>query len=186
MKSTATSSQTLIVNNVPPGSIMMWSGTGKPPNGWVLCDGTKGTPDLTDKFVYGSATPSLRGTTGGNTTTNQVTLKKENIPELTDIIDSSHSHAVNITSGSHNHGYASATMVAKTTQINFNMASSGDNIGLWMSHPPNGTTTASTVLIKGDTDPATALTATITVGQTSPTYIDITPGYLAMAFIMKK
>jgi hypothetical protein len=40
--------------NVPPGGIIMWSGTlATVPTGWALCDGTNGTPDLRDKFVWG-------------------------------------------------------------------------------------------------------------------------------------
>ena len=47
---------------VPAGGIIMWSGTVlNIPTGWVLCDGTKGAPDLRDRFVMGA------GTTIGNT-----------------------------------------------------------------------------------------------------------------------
>jgi hypothetical protein len=39
-------------SNVPQGGIMMWSGTiASIPTGWSLCDGSNGTPDLTDKFI---------------------------------------------------------------------------------------------------------------------------------------
>ncbi len=37
------------------GLIVMWSGAlDTIPDGWALCDGTQGTPDLTDKFVIGA------------------------------------------------------------------------------------------------------------------------------------
>lgn len=36
-----------------------------PPSGWVLCDGTSGTPDLRQNFVYFGTTAN-HGTTGGN------------------------------------------------------------------------------------------------------------------------
>lgn len=37
------------------GMIMMWSGTiATIPSGWYLCDGTNGTPDLTNKFIIGA------------------------------------------------------------------------------------------------------------------------------------
>ena len=40
------------------GMILMWSGTlGTIPNGWALCDGTKGTPDLRSRFIVGAGTP---------------------------------------------------------------------------------------------------------------------------------
>jgi len=42
-------------NGVPKGSIIMWSGSiASIPSGWVLCDGTNGTPDLRDRFVVGA------------------------------------------------------------------------------------------------------------------------------------
>jgi hypothetical protein len=41
-------------NLLPPGSVIMWNGTtGNIPEGWVLCDGQNGTPDLTDRFIFG-------------------------------------------------------------------------------------------------------------------------------------
>lgn len=37
---------------VPPGMISLWSGSiATIPSGWNLCDGSNGTPDLTDRFV---------------------------------------------------------------------------------------------------------------------------------------
>lgn len=37
---------------LPAGAIIMWSGDADNiPEGWVLCDGSKGTPDLTDRFI---------------------------------------------------------------------------------------------------------------------------------------
>jgi microcystin-dependent protein len=40
------------------GMILIWSGTiSSIPNGWALCDGTKGTPDLRSRFVVGASTP---------------------------------------------------------------------------------------------------------------------------------
>lgn len=39
----------------PSGVIMMWSGSvASIPSGWVLCDGTNGTPDLRDRFIVGA------------------------------------------------------------------------------------------------------------------------------------
>jgi len=37
------------------GIICLWSGSvATIPNGWHLCDGTEGTPDLQDKFIIGA------------------------------------------------------------------------------------------------------------------------------------
>ena len=41
-----------VVPSFPTGGIIMWSGTNASiPLGWSLCDGSNGTPDLTDKFI---------------------------------------------------------------------------------------------------------------------------------------
>ncbi len=40
---------------IPIGGIALWSGAIVDiPEGWVLCDGNNGTPDLTDKFIVGA------------------------------------------------------------------------------------------------------------------------------------
>lgn len=53
---------TLIVSNLdvtqssnimPKGVIVAWSGE-KVPNGWALCDGTQGSPDLRGRFILGA------------------------------------------------------------------------------------------------------------------------------------
>lgn len=42
--------QKQIQNLVPKGAIIMWSGTNIP-DGWVICNGDNGTPNLTNKFI---------------------------------------------------------------------------------------------------------------------------------------
>jgi microcystin-dependent protein len=69
--------------SIPIGGIIMWSGSlNAIPNGWHICDGSTGTPDLRGRFVVGAASgyynPGDRG--GANT----VTLSIANLP--------SHSH----------------------------------------------------------------------------------------------
>jgi len=57
------------VSGTPRGSILMWSGTlATIPTGWALCDGTNGTPDLRDRFIYGVSAAEEPGATGGATT----------------------------------------------------------------------------------------------------------------------
>lgn len=51
---------------VPGGFIGMWSGLAETiPTGWALCDGTNGTPDLTERFILGAGKGYTPGTTGG-------------------------------------------------------------------------------------------------------------------------
>lgn len=51
------------------GIICMWSGLLVDiPNGWALCDGTNGTPDLRERFVRGAPNAVNPGGTGGAAT----------------------------------------------------------------------------------------------------------------------
>lgn len=52
---------------VPTGAIIMWSGLATAiPDGWKLCDGQNGTPDLRGKFIRGSNGTNV-GEQGGST-----------------------------------------------------------------------------------------------------------------------
>ena len=52
---------------IPSGIITMWSGsTSDVPDGWALCDGNNGTPNLTDRFVIGAGNSYEVGATGGS------------------------------------------------------------------------------------------------------------------------
>ena len=62
---------------VPVGTIVMWGGTNIPSD-WALCDGTKGTPDLRDRFIVGAGSAYSIGNTGGTST---VKLTEEQMPE---------------------------------------------------------------------------------------------------------
>lgn len=46
---------------------MLWHGSiATIPSGWHLCDGTAGTIDLRDRFIYGAGALKAPGVTGGN------------------------------------------------------------------------------------------------------------------------
>ena len=62
-----------IRTDLPVGSIIPWFGKLiNLPEGWQVCDGTKGTPDLRDRFIVGVGSNYKLGDTGG---ANEVTLK---------------------------------------------------------------------------------------------------------------
>ncbi len=78
---------------VPSGVIVMWSGTlASIPEGWALCDGTQGTPDLRDRFILGVAAAENPGATGGATSHIHA---YSGVPSHThSITDPGHSHRI--------------------------------------------------------------------------------------------
>lgn len=116
---------------VPSGVIVLWSGTtGNIPSGWYLCDGTNGTPNLTDRFVVGAGGSYGVGNTGG---ANSVTLTTSQIP--------SHTHTFSGTTNSAA-AFSGANMLGNGSSIgqgagNLNHAYRGDGTH---SHTFSGTT----------------------------------------------
>ena len=59
-------------SSIPKGTILPWYGKSSDiPDGFALCDGTKGTPDLRNRFLVGAGSNYSLGDTGGE---DQVTL----------------------------------------------------------------------------------------------------------------
>jgi hypothetical protein len=72
---------TIAGSTVPQGLISMWYGAVNTiPNGWVLCDGRYGTPNLVDRFIVGAGGSYAVGATGGSSTQ---TLSSSNLPAHT-------------------------------------------------------------------------------------------------------
>ena len=78
-------------DSYPIGIIAAWIGTlANIPDGWLLCDGNNGTPNLLDKFIKGIDNTGELGNTGGA---------------------AGHGHTAN----AHNHSWASTSHVHATT-----------------------------------------------------------------------
>ena len=76
-------------NPFTAGMIIIWSGSiGSIPAGWVLCNGSNGTPDLRDRFVIAAGSTYAVGATGGSA----------------DAIVVSHTHTATVTDPGHTHG----------------------------------------------------------------------------------
>jgi hypothetical protein len=79
---------TAVTASFPTGGIIMWSGSiATIPAGWVLCNGTSGTPDLRNRFVIGAGSTYAVAATGGSA----------------DAIVVSHTHTATVTDPGHFH-----------------------------------------------------------------------------------
>jgi hypothetical protein len=108
---------------VPKGVILMWSGAIVAiPAGYLLCDGTNGTPDLRNRFVAGAGSSYAVNATGGasstgmagshthtiNGTTESLTVGTAAVQAgtgttvVTSVVPQSHTHTANLV-GDHQH-----------------------------------------------------------------------------------
>lgn len=156
------------VNNVlnslfPKGTIIMFNGLSSAiPDGWAICDGNNGTPNLIGKFIKAS---SQAGEQGGS---NEVTIGINNLP--------SHSHTITPSSltttsnGSHSHelGYS-----------NYSTESTGQSISVLNGELRTNTLAAGE---HNHTIDLSSLTISET-GQGQP--IQIQPQYYSLIYIMK-
>ena len=76
---------------IPIGGIFLWSGSiGSIPAGYVLCNGSNGTPDLRDRFVVGAGSTYSVDATGGSANAIVVT-HTHTFSETTSVI-AAHNH----------------------------------------------------------------------------------------------
>jgi hypothetical protein len=99
--------------SIPSGCILIWSGSiGAVPSGFLLCDGTNGTPDLRNSFVLGAGNTYAVGQTGGSA----------------DAIVVNHTHTATVTDPGHSH--------LTSHQSTFSLGGAAEAPG---GSPPNGT-----------------------------------------------
>ncbi len=141
------------------GMIMMWSGSiASIPSGWLLCDGTSGTPDLRNKFVIGAnADDSGAAKTSITGSATQSGGSK-------DAIVVSHTHTATVTDPGHNHG---------TSAENVHIEGSG-GFPLRRAETGSAVTTTNT----------TGITVSNSTEGSSGTNANLPP-YFALAYIMK-
>jgi hypothetical protein len=145
---------------LPTGLIMLWSGsTGSIPTGWLLCNGTLGTPDLRDRFIVGAGATYAVGVAGGSA--NAIVVSHSHSASNT-VTDPGHTHSLtnygSAQAGSDNGG--APTMVAT---------------GYSTTRNPNPTNSATTGISVGTTVNSTGV---------SGTNANLPP-YYALCYIMK-
>jgi hypothetical protein len=75
---------------IPSGVITLWSGSiASIPSGWLLCNGSSGTPDLRDRFVVGAGSTYAVNATGGNA---NATLVSHTHTATSTVTDPGHLH----------------------------------------------------------------------------------------------
>ena len=155
---------------LPSGVITMWSGTiATIPSGWLLCNGSGGTPDLRDRFIVGASADSggqsVTTITGGNTKTGG----------SKDAIVVSHTHTgTTSTAGSHAHSFVDALRPMA-------LASPSNTAGLGRLTYSIASTIAGP---HTDTQGSHDHTFTTAATGSSGTDANLVP-YYALAFIMK-
>ena len=141
---------------IPSGGIFLWSGSiGSIPAGYVLCNGSNGTPDLRNRFVVGAGSTYAVDATGGSA----------------DAVVVSHTHTATsvVTDPAHSH-----TMVAISSAI---LQGGGSQT------VPRDTGTDTTFTTNTNTTGITVATTNATAGV-SGTNANLPP-YYALCYIMK-
>lgn len=151
-----------LANGVPSGCILLWSGSiASIPSGWVLCNGSSGTPDLRNRFVVGAGSTYAVGATGGSADATLV----------------SHSHSVS--DPGHVHGVSDPGHV-HGIQGSIQTLGTAGSVGTWVnigSQNSYGATTG--ISIQGN---GTGIS--IASAGSSATNANLPP-YYALAYIMK-
>ena len=151
-----------IANGIPSGCIVLWSGSvASIPTGWVLCNGSSGTPDLRNRFVVGAGSTYAVGATGGSA---DATL----VAHSHSVSDPGHGHGVNDPGHTHSINYSSA--------INLDVGGIG---ALVLMGSTNTSAAATGISIQGS---GTGIS--IASSGSSATNANLPP-YYALAYIMK-
>jgi len=148
---------------IPAGLISMWSGSiGSIPSGWYLCDGSNGTPNLTDRFIIGAGSTYAVNGTGG---VSSVTLTTSNMP--------AHTHAATVTDPGHSH------------TLSISGGSSITGLGGSGASGWQGTNTGVTYVSTSGTNSSTTGVTVANASNGSGTSFSILNPYYALAFIQK-
>jgi microcystin-dependent protein len=143
------------------GMIMMWSGSiASIPSGWLLCNGSNGTPDLRNRFVVGAGSTYSVGGTGGS---------------------------ANATLVSHTHTVGTTSLTGQIRVISESFTASGSASGVFSKFGP---VTAQNTPINVDSGDASGVnfdathSHTLSTEGSSATNANLPP-YYALAYIMK-
>lgn len=162
----------------PTGIITIWKGSvATIPTGYFLCDGTNGTPDLTDKFIVGAGDTYAPDDIGGSASK---TLTNTELP--------AHTHTgTTDANGEHYHNIInedSANSIALNPLTTTNVLAKIGSMSPTSSNYVLGGTDTTPTLGVTSTDPDHTHTFT-TSSSGSGQAFDIRPPYYALCYIMK-
>jgi hypothetical protein len=145
---------------IPAGGIFLWSGSiGSIPAGYVLCNGSNGTPDLRDRFIVGAGSTYAVDATGGSADATVV----------------SHTHTATststVTDPQHNHSSPTNSVTGPGT----------GGGGRYIAGDGGGGNVNTTSVSTGIT---VGTTTTVATAGTSGTNANLPP-YYALCYIMK-
>jgi hypothetical protein len=189
---------------IPVGGIIMWSGSiASIPTGWALCDGSSGTPNLTDRFVVGAGSGYSVDATGGSA--NAVVVSHSHTASsistsITTITDPGHNHGITEPNGGQGHSHS----ITDPGHVHSGVINDSGNAGDGPGDPDDAdylrnTSSATTgisinnsttgIIINNDSTGITASTSTETTTTVDPQGVSGTnanlPPYYALAFIMR-
>ena len=122
-----------IANGIPSGCIVIWSGSvASIPSGWVLCNGSSGTPDLRNRFVVGAGSTYAVGDTGGSA--NAIVV--------------AHTHS--ITDSGHTHTYSKSKWSGEYNQLGGASPSNPNNFNAFDTTNTSSATTGISINSTGD------------------------------------
>ena len=125
--------------SVPTGCILIWSGsTGSIPSGFLLCDGTNGTPDLRNSFIVGAGNSYTVGQTGGSA--DAIVVSHTHTATST-VTDPQHSHGVHAGAGTQG---SSSTDMVNNANLNLTSLTSNASTGITVATSNASTGTSGT------------------------------------------
>ena len=161
--------QNIAGTSFPAGGIIMWNGSvGSIPSGWVLCNGSSGTPDLRDRFVVGAGGSYAVGATGGSANAT--------------LVSHDHTYSGNTNSaGNHRHGLNSSggSLAALGSQTSKVAGISAGNTGQDYYTAYNGTN-----IMQEAGEHNHSFSGTTSANGSSATNANLPP-YYALCYIMK-
>jgi hypothetical protein len=131
---------TAISNALPSGVITLWSGSvASIPSGWLLCNGSSGTPDLRDKFIVGAGSTYAVAATGGSA---NATLVSHTHTATSVVTDPGHIHTLDRGSNGGFSDYFQATTTFDSAALETNSAFTGITVATTNSTEGSSATNA--------------------------------------------